>query len=158
MLPVSIIARRIAYRGAYWVLGIWWFVRRPSTQGVKILVLRGDEALFVRHTYGRRQDWELPGGGMHRAETPRDAAAREVREELGLTMDGLTPLGIVESRDFANAELHGFTAQYDGQPLRLDLGELAESRWAAVSDPPRPLGKHAAAFLELLAATGGDAA
>jgi 8-oxo-dGTP pyrophosphatase MutT (NUDIX family) len=155
VLPPTIIARRLAYRVAYLGLGLWWFVRRPRTHGVKMIVRRGDEALFVRHTYGDREAWEFPGGGIHRAESPVQAATREVREEVGLTITDWTALGVVESKDFANAELHGFLAEYDGQPVQLDLGELAESCWAPIAAPPQPLGKHARAFLALPALADG---
>ena len=37
-----------------------------------------------------------------------------------------------------------------GISLRVDPGELAEVRWAALDDPPQPLGRDAAALLELL--------
>ena len=46
---------------------------------------------------------KFPGGGIHRAESPAQAATREVREEVGLTIEDWTALGVVESRDFANA-------------------------------------------------------
>lgn len=149
MLPPTVLARRAAYRVAYYGLGVWWFVRRPHTQGVKIVVVRGDEALFIRHTYGNRRVWEFPGGGIRRGEEPRDAAVRELREEVGLAGAAWQPIGIVESRDYANADLHGFLVEHDGGELRLDLGELATAQWASIARPPEPLGKHAAAFLAL---------
>jgi len=48
-------------------------------------VLFFDEAgrvLLVKPTY--KPGWEIPGGGLEPGESPSDAAAREVREELGI--------------------------------------------------------------------------
>jgi ADP-ribose pyrophosphatase len=42
-----------------------------------------------------RRVWEVPGGGLHPDETPREAAVREVREEAGLVVDKLVEVGEV---------------------------------------------------------------
>jgi 8-oxo-dGTP diphosphatase len=42
-----------------------------------------DRVLLVRTTYG--PGWDIPGGFLHPGETPTEAAAREVSEELGIT-------------------------------------------------------------------------
>lgn len=42
-----------------------------------------------------RRVWEVPGGGLHPHETPREAAVREVREEAGLDVDKLVEVGEV---------------------------------------------------------------
>ena len=42
------------------------------------------EVLIVKPTY--RQDWLLPGGLVEEAESPRKACAREISEELNLTI------------------------------------------------------------------------
>ena len=40
--------------------------------------------LVVEPTY--KTSWELPGGSVEADESPRDACAREVEEELGLVL------------------------------------------------------------------------
>ncbi|MGI8867971.1 MAG: NUDIX domain-containing protein [Mycobacteriales bacterium] len=48
-------------------------------------VRRGDAVLMVRHRHDGRDYWTLPGGAIEPGEAPRDAAARELREETGLS-------------------------------------------------------------------------
>lgn len=63
---------------------LWWRARRPATYGVKaFLTLPDGRFLVVRHAYGDTARWGLPGGGYRPGrETPEQAAAREVGEEL----------------------------------------------------------------------------
>jgi 8-oxo-dGTP pyrophosphatase MutT (NUDIX family) len=55
--------------------------REVSYGGV---VVRGDEVLVIVPR-GRRRVLGLPKGGLNAGERPEDAAAREVREETGIT-------------------------------------------------------------------------
>jgi ADP-ribose pyrophosphatase YjhB (NUDIX family) len=138
---------------AHRLLRLWWFVRRPDTRGVKCLVRDGDRVLFVRHTYGDREAWELPGGILGRDEVPDDAVRREMREELGVELDGLRELGRIEvSGQNKQTLLICFEAQPASAPLRFARAEIAEARWARPEAPPRPLGDDAATLLRLAGA------
>jgi 8-oxo-dGTP diphosphatase len=73
---------RNAYRLAYRVLRLWWWIRRPTHEGAVVAIWVDEKVLLVRQSYRRRL--LFPGGGIHRGESAEDAAAREVLEELGL--------------------------------------------------------------------------
>jgi ADP-ribose pyrophosphatase YjhB (NUDIX family) len=62
-----------------------WFVFRPITLGVRVIVVDDDKVLLVRN-HGRGQ-WHLPGGAVNRNETLIAAARREAYEETGSTIE-----------------------------------------------------------------------
>ncbi len=76
---------------------IYWKLFRPKTFGVKAVVVLEREIgniLLVRHTYGDKSLWNLPGGKYNpRKETPETAIQRELREELGCEALSLRELG-----------------------------------------------------------------
>jgi ADP-ribose pyrophosphatase YjhB (NUDIX family) len=144
--------RHAALRVAHALLRVWWAVRRPTTRGVKLLLHDADgRVLLVRHTYGERDVWELPGGGLHRGEAPEDGARREAREELGVTPAWAPFAAVPSGGEGKVTTLHVFAAAHDGGSLRVDAGELAEVRWVDLAVPPLPLGRDARAVLELWA-------
>lgn len=148
MPALRIRAWRLGYRVAHRLLRGWWFLRRPHTQGVKCLLFDGERVLFVRHAYGDRTAWELPGGGLHRGEDPAVAARREMREELGVDLDRWAPAGCTETSGLhKTVTLHLFRAPVHGERIELGLAELEEARWADPAAPPMPLGRDAAAVL-----------
>jgi ADP-ribose pyrophosphatase YjhB (NUDIX family) len=77
LLPLADRARRLV-----------WKAFGPRTVGIRGLVIDDQgRVLLVRHTYGPRQ-WHLPGGGVKRRESLVDALHRELREEVGVIVDG----------------------------------------------------------------------
>jgi 8-oxo-dGTP pyrophosphatase MutT (NUDIX family) len=145
-LPVPL--RRVAYRVGYRLLQLWSRLRPVPGQGVKCVLRHEGRILFIRHTYGARELWELPGGGLHRDEPPLDAAAREAREELGVDL-AWRRLASIDLRDHRLTTMHVFTAEAESDVVTADPGELAEVLWAAPQAPPRPLSVSAAAILRL---------
>jgi 8-oxo-dGTP pyrophosphatase MutT (NUDIX family) len=123
---------------------------------VKCIVRDGAQALFVRHTYGRRSEWELPGGTLGRREDPEAAVRREMREELAVELRDLREVGRVEvSSMHKRTLLHCFEAAVaGGAPVRLAEAEIAEACWAPLDAPPQPLGKHAETLLALRRGAG----
>jgi len=112
--------------------------------------------LFVRHTYGDRRAWELPGGNLRRREDPATAIRREMREELGIDLQALREVVRVEATGYGKRTLlHGFEARTGGAPVQLERAEIAEARWAAPAAPPQPVGRHTRALLEAVRRVGG---
>lgn len=65
---------------------------------VAAVIERNDRRLLIGQR--RRGDtsplkWEFPGGKVEKGETPEDALARELKEELGATLQRCIPIGRV---------------------------------------------------------------
>jgi 8-oxo-dGTP pyrophosphatase MutT (NUDIX family) len=115
-------------------------------------IVRDDRGrvLFVRHTYGDRASWELPGGGRRPREDPEAAIRREMREELGIELVDLRAVGEVEIEgSHKRTLLRCFAATTGGAPVHLAAGEIAQARWARPHAPPQPLGPDVAALVAL---------
>ncbi len=115
----------------------FWRLSRGTTLGVRGIVVREDgKVVLVRHTY--IGGWHLPGGGVERGESARDALEHELRDEAGVALTG-------------EASVHGVYANHrkfrgdhvvvcvvrDWSPCAPDAaGEIAETGWFDPADPP----------------------
>ena len=146
---------RLAFRVGYQGLRVWWLVARPEKLGVKCVLTRGDRILLVRHTYGPRERWELPGGGVKRREEPLEAASRETREELGLDIDDWTPLGdLFERIDRKRDRLWCFATELgEEHTIEIDPAEIAAAEWFPRADLP----PQAAKYVSRIVALGANA-
>jgi 8-oxo-dGTP pyrophosphatase MutT (NUDIX family) len=147
-LPVPV--RRLAYRGAYMGLRLYWLLRRPNTSGVKCVLTDGDRILLVRHSYGPR-GWDLPGGSRRQGEPPQAAARREMNEELSVQIDELASLGeLIVEADHRVDHVHYYRAELRAPPIRIDEGELLTARWFRRRELPAELGRYARAIIATL--------
>jgi 8-oxo-dGTP pyrophosphatase MutT (NUDIX family) len=99
------------------------------------VVLRGDQVLVIRPA-GRRVTG-LPKGGMEAGETPEQTAAREVREETGVTATVREPLGDVRysyRRDGRRVRktVHYFLCEYVRGSTDDHDHEVDDARWIAI--------------------------
>lgn len=76
----------------YRVARIVWRVTKPITAGARILLIKDNKVLLVKHTY--QKELYLPGGGVKRGETFEQAIRRELMEELGTQLSGINFFGV----------------------------------------------------------------
>jgi 8-oxo-dGTP pyrophosphatase MutT (NUDIX family) len=144
-LPIPL--RRLAYRSAYVVLAVYRYAARPNLHGVKCVLTDDDSVLLVRHTYGPRE-WDLPGGGLRRNESPLSAARREMQEELGVEIDDWLAIGDVLAKvQNARSTMYCFRAELSQPELELDPGEIRAARWFGRHQLPMNVAGHVAPIL-----------
>ena len=112
-------------------------VLRIRTRGVKVMLFDDEgRIVLIRNSYGRSDLFVLPGGGIHRSETPIDAARREVCEELGCAIDDLAFVASYQNRGEGKRDVvHLFTASTTGAPRAASI-EIAEARAFALDALP----------------------
>ncbi|MBB2911717.1 8-oxo-dGTP diphosphatase [Streptosporangium becharense] len=101
----------------------------PLPLSLVVLWSRG-RLLLVFNRY--RQVWELPGGMIDPGETPRLAAVRELHEETGLRVPGLSfsgyaeyVLGTEQRREYAAVYLAGDTGLRGTFTAGDEIGDVA---------------------------------
>ena len=118
-----------AYVLAYRALRLWWFLRRPRHRGALVALWHGGEILMIRTSYRRR--WDLPGGGVGRGEDARDAALRELAEEVGISLPPAALRIAAEGESFWEHR-HDHVTIFEARvahrpPLRIDAREIIEA-------------------------------
>ncbi|MFJ2110831.1 MULTISPECIES: NUDIX domain-containing protein [unclassified Streptomyces] len=91
-------------------------VAQPRTAAGVLFFDEAGGVLLVKPTY--KPGWEIPGGYLHPGETPSEGAAREVKEEIGITL----PIGRLLVADWAPHPTEGdkLLFVFDGGILAAD--------------------------------------
>ncbi|GAC1435896.1 MAG: hypothetical protein NVSMB51_06240 [Solirubrobacteraceae bacterium] len=159
---MALLARRLMYRVAAPLAQAYWGLTRTNLRGAKAVILReggsgGREVLLVRHTYGDRRAWQLPGGLLHRGEQPLAGAVREVREELGLEPGGAArELAVRHLRFWGHVDrVHFYSWTIGEADLRPKRAEIADAGWFALGALPARLGSEVGEVLALLESPAG---
>lgn len=103
-----------------------------------VVVLSGKSVLMVRPTY--KEYWDIPGGYVEPGESPQQACAREIHEELGISVTELQLAAI----DWAPNDKEGdkilflFTSPglngIDAATLQFPDEELSEARYVNLAE------------------------
>jgi 8-oxo-dGTP pyrophosphatase MutT (NUDIX family) len=124
-------AFRLAYRVAYKVMRTYWGLRRPTTHGALITLWNRGEVLLVRNSYVRY--YSAPGGYVRRSESGREAAVRELREEVGVSASPESlELALEETHEWEGKHDHVeiFSLEVPQRPiLRVDGREVVTADW-----------------------------
>ena len=111
--------------------------KKPSAQvrrGAIGILSRGSEFLVIRRAVGLVKGgcWCFPGGHLERGETSRQAVARELAEELGISVQPIERLGSV--RVDSAYVLAVWRVRHVGGEIRPDEKEIAEVRWVTAEE------------------------
>lgn len=107
-------------------------VAQPRTAAGVLIFDEAGRVLLVNPTY--KPGWDIPGGYLHPGETPSEGAARELKEELGLT----TPIGRLLVADWAPHPSEG-----DKLLFVFDGGLITGADRAHVTPDGVEIGEHA---------------
>jgi 8-oxo-dGTP diphosphatase len=122
---------QLAYVCAYRAMRTYWKFRRPTTHGALVTLWNGGEVLLVRNSYVSY--YSLPGGYLRSGETARDAAVRELTEEVGIAArpDQLE-LILDRTHDWEGKHDHVqiFALELSSRPaVAVDHREVLEASW-----------------------------
>ncbi|MCP9832870.1 MULTISPECIES: NUDIX domain-containing protein [unclassified Cyanobium] len=146
--------RLIARLRLYWLAArlyeTWQLLVRPHNHGALVAIWHQGRLLLVQTSY--RHGLGLPGGGLERRETARQAAVRELAEELGLGVSAeelLDPWQITETSSRGKNTVTIFTLLAAREPaIHLDGLELVASHWLTTQEAlGRPLVIHVRTYL-----------
>ena len=107
---------------------------------VSAIIAKRDRVLLVK----RRRDpfkgtWMFPAGFVDYGEHPVESVKREVKEETGLEVTGVTLLGVFRSPDDYREPGHiafFYGVEAAGSDLQTDRNENEAVAWFSIDDPP----------------------
>ena len=103
-----------------------------------VLIERGDQLLLARARRFPTAMYSVLAGFVEPGESLEEAVAREVKEEVGLSLKDIRYFGS-QPWPFPHSLMIGFTATYAGGEITLDENEIVDAGWYTVDNlPPLP--------------------
>ena len=107
---------------------------------VIMLVYRGEQLLLARAPRFRKGMYSVLAGFVEPGESLEEAVAREVQEEVGVTIKNIRYFGS-QPWPFPNSLMVGFVAEYESGDLTPDLAEIEAADWFDRDNIPPVPGK-----------------
>ncbi|MEM7413684.1 MAG: NUDIX hydrolase [Myxococcota bacterium] len=141
---------RAGMRVAYQLQLLWWRFRKPRIEGSYVAVWCAGELLVIQNSY--RPSLSLPAGGLKRGESPREAAVRELGEEVGIHVaaEALDYHGkILDAGAYAQDHAHFFELACSEPPgVRVDGREVVWARFLPIPEARERLSRIVLRYLE----------
>jgi 8-oxo-dGTP diphosphatase len=110
------------------------------------IVNEKDEVLLMKcgsKSKNRVGHWTIPGGALDYGECFEDAVKREIREELGIEIEVVSLLVLVDDIIHNEGE-HWITSQYhakiiSGEPKNMEPGKCDALQWFPIDALPEPI-------------------
>jgi 8-oxo-dGTP diphosphatase len=124
-------AYQLGYQAAYRLMRTYWRLRKPTTNGALVAIWSRGEVLLVRNSY--IPYYSAPGGYVRSSESGRDAALRELVEEVGVTVrpeELELALDVTHEWEGKHDHVQIFNLQVAERPaLHIDHREVVEATW-----------------------------
>lgn len=124
----------------FWRRKYWEFFK-IETFGVRVLVIKDDKILLVRHRYG--DYWTMPGGKIEKNSNPAETALKELYEETGLIAEKIDyQLGFYKNTTGGKNDnvyclvITDWRPDPDFKRKLFDWLEVAEMKWFSLDNLP----------------------
>lgn len=129
-----------------------------ATRIAVLALIKDDQVLLLQRSSDAPwmpNVWHVPGGRVEAGETVQEAAVREIREELGISVavDDLTFQGVVAYDETNGEDVDTFqfsTHRWQGEPRLMEPHKHQAMQWISVADFPSNITSHSSVLLDNL--------
>jgi len=124
------------YRFAKKVLRLYYRLTKPLTVGVRIILgNESNQVLLVKHADDGK--YYIPGGGVRKSESLKDACIREVSEECGIHIsDPRVVCAYSNFQEYKNDHIVLFYAEIPDTDIKTDSREITDAGFYSVDQLP----------------------